>query len=477
MRCFDKLLPTLRGELAELEAELAMKRTDVVLAESEQLDARAASLDYVPLRAEVTYMRGRALLRSDPKQGFELLEQTVDLAEGARHDRLVADAWRTMAMTAATELPDLERGRRWLRRADATATRLGDEPLTAGRLDYIRGNLFLLANDSKAAAEHFESALAVLERNGDTLYVAHTTSSLGIAMLGLGKDQRALELFERALELSREVYGARHPEVAAAAYDLGQVALDSDHMQLGRRMLEQAVAVWTEAPTTNPLDAGRAQLVLAQFALMEGRNQAALDLANAAALAFEHTPVASPAEHAEAARLVGASHYFMAEFEPAIVAYRRAVAGYTEAHGADDLYTAYFRVALGWALLAVGDVDDAEHEFESSLAIITAKATPADAIDARFGLVGVDLARGNHTSARARMAEIDPEQLADLELLEYELFNGLLLRRLDRDDPEAGAALARARTQAGQAINGEATLTVLLDSIGANPDERRLLTE
>ncbi len=466
-----------RGELDRLEAELSTGHADTVLRESESFVSRVEALEHAPLRAELLYLRGRALLTSRPDAGFELLEQAADLAEAARHDRLLADAWRFMAMSAATEHRDLERGRRWLRRADAAAARIGIEPLTAARLDFVRGNLLLLDGDSNAAVAQLEAALAVLVDQDDTLHAAHASSALGLALLGRGDDQRALELFEQSLELSRQVYGARHPEVAAAAYDLGQAALEAEREPLARRMLEQAVNIWAEAPSIDPLDTGRAQLALAQFAQLEGRNEAALELALAAARTFEMAPLAGPADHAEAAVTAAASYYFMGETELAISAYRQAVAGYTEAHGADDLYTAYFRVALGWALLAAGRVDEARGELEAGLAVITSEAGPEQSVDARFGLVAVDLATAKLASAQARLAELDRSTLTGFEPLELELFTGLLHHRLDPGDPRGAAALDRAREQARAIANGEVTLAILLDSVGASLDERRLAGE
>jgi tetratricopeptide (TPR) repeat protein/tRNA A-37 threonylcarbamoyl transferase component Bud32 len=465
----------IRAEFALVEADLLTGRNDAALSKIEALTPQVAEIDHVPLSAELTHLRGRALLDSRPEEGFEALELAADLAEGARHDRVVADSWRWMAMVAATDFPDLDRGRRWLRRADASATRIGMEAIDEARLDYVRGNLYRIAKQPDAAIEQLEPALATFEAHDDRLYASHAASDLGIAvLLEGGEPDRALELFERALTHSEQVHGPRHPAVAMAAYNLGQAALEAGLPELARTLLERAVAIWAEADGLEARDAGRAHLALAQIALPESRLDAALEHARASAAAFDQSLAASDIEHAEAAAILATSHYFLGQFEPAVVEYRRAVAGYTEAYGPDDVYTANFRVGLGWALLAAGHVDEARAEFESGLATIesVSGSGSAESIDARFGLVAVDLATKRLEPASTRLAEFDEETLAGIEGLELELFRGLLALRRDPADPEGAAALQRAHTQAALIPSGAVTLAILLESVNPNPKTR-----
>ncbi len=467
----------IRTEFALVEADLLTGRNDAALSKIDELAPRVAELDYVPLTAESTHLRGRALLGSRPEDGFAALELAADLAEGSRHDRVLADSWRWMAMVAATKLPDLERGRRWLRRADASATRIGVDALDKARLDYVRGNLHLLAKQPDAAIEQLEPTLATFEANDDRLYASHTASALGIAMLlDDGRYDRALELFERALAHSVQVHGPRHPAVAMAAYNLGQAAIEAGQPELARTLFERAVGIWAQMDELEARDAGRAHFVLAQIALSEGRNEAALEHAQASATSFEQTLAAGNIEHADAAAALAMSHYFLGQSEPAITAWRRAVAGYTEAYGSDDVYTANFRVGLGWALLAAGRIDEARVEFESGLATIevAAGAGAAESTDARFGLIAVDLAQGRLEPAERRLTEFDASHLEGLELLQFELFRGLLTLRRDPSDPRSVEVLERARTLATQIPSGEATLSILLDSVGASATEREL---
>ena len=64
-----------------------------------------------------------------------------------------------------------------------------------------------------------------------------------------------------------------------------------------------------------------------------------------------------------------------------------------------------------------------------------------------------------------------------MNLLSYELFRGLLALRRDPDDPEGPKLLGHARERARRMGAGQASIAVLLDSVNATDDERRLASE
>jgi tetratricopeptide (TPR) repeat protein len=467
-----------RGKLALVEAELATGDHAAALAQADALAAQVRVLGYVPLQAELAHFRGRALLATQPEQGLEVLEQAVDLAEGARHDRVAAESWRRMAMVAATEHFDLQRGRAWLRRADAAATRIGVDPSTQARLDFIRGNLDLESKDIDAAVEVLTSAQATFEQRGDLLYASFAASSLGLALLERGEEQRAIELFERALEQRGQVYGSQHPDVALAAYNLAQ-ALLGERPELALGLLERAVAIWSAAESIPTRDFGQTHFALAQLALNAGHFEQALVHAQAATKIFQEILPAEDVAHAETAVLLATSHYFLGQTDAAIAAWRRGVAGHVAAYGADDLYAANFRVGLGWALLAAGELDEARSEFVAGLAVIEGKlgVGTEESVDARLGLVAVELVSGSLARAAERLDAFADPPVADMNLLAFDLFGGVLALRLDPRDPEGAERLGRARQRAQQMAGGKETLAVLLDSVGADTNARRLAIE
>ncbi len=469
-----------REQLPRIEAELAMKQVTVARTRAQSLEAEAREIGDAALRAEVALVHGRALLNANSaEQGFEVLEQAVDLAEGSRHDRVAAEAWRWMATYAATEGHELERGRRWLRRADAAAVRIGLEPLVAARLDYVRGNLQLLAKEVEPGIELLERTAVALEQQGDLVYASYTVSDLGVALLGRGETQLALAAFERALALRSQVYGPRHPDVGWAAYNLGQAILESGQMEPAQPLLERAVEIWQASGSVGGQELGRAHFILAQIEIESGRFERGLEQALTASELFEQALEPTRIEHAEVAVLVATAHYFLAQPQQAVDAYRRAVAGYVEVHGADDLYTGYYRVGLGWALLAAGEVDAARGEFAAGCAAIEAKLGPGtdESVDARLGLIAVDIVTGSLAHADAALAELSMPPAGELNVITYELLRGLLELRVDPDDPQGPTVLGRAREHARSIAGGEAMLAVLLDSLHADSNERGLTGE
>ncbi len=469
-----------REQLVLAEAELLTGRIEAAWAGTLPLEARARALGHAPLTAEVALALGRvALARGRSEEGLERLEQAADAAEAAHHDRVVASSWRHMAMVTATEAADLEAGRQWLRRAEAASARVGLDAGTSARLDSIRGNLSLLARELDVAVEQLRAAEAALAEQGDLLYASHAASSLGTALLERGEADAALEAFERALAQRERVFGPRHPEVAQAAYNLAQAIRGSaragaDHEALAGVLLRRAVEIWAGTDEAMTLDAGRAAFVLAQLELDAGHFERALGLARDAEAVFKKVLDPARIEHAEVAALLGTGHYFLGRPRPAILGFRRAVAGYAAAHGADDGYTASFRVALGWALLAAGELTQARVELETGRAAIEAGTGSEQCIDARLGLVAVELVEGEHERAAARLAELGQAPTGELDRITFALVSGLLAVRREPASPQGAAALGRAQTHARAVAGGEAMLAVLLDSVGASATERRL---
>ena len=469
-----------REQLALADAERLTGRLDAAWALAAPLEQQARLLGHAPLLAEAALSLGRiAVAAGRHAEGLERLEHAADTAEAAHHDHLVARSWQHMAMVTATEAPQLEAGRRWLRRAEAASARVGLDALTTARLDFIRGNLERLAGRHDAAVEQLGRAEAALVHEGDLLHASYASSSLGLAQLERGRAEAALEAFERALAQRQRVFGPRHPEVAMAAYNLGQAVrsaapADVSRGELAGTLLRRAVGIWTG---TDEPHAGRAALALAQLELDAGRFESALAQAREAEEAFRRALDPAAIEHAEVAAVRGTAAYFLGRPRPAITGFRRAVAGYAAVHGPDDVYTAYFRVMLGWSLLAAGELAEARSELEAGRAALEAHAGPGaeETTDVRLGLVAAELVEGRLDRAAARLAELGATPPGELDRVTFELLTGLLAVRRQPGRPHGAAALRRARAHARAVAGGEAMLAVLLDSLHASASERRLV--
>ena len=467
-----------RDEHAIVEAELLLARGERALGRLTGLDEQVRQLDHAPLQAEHELLRGQALLFIDPERGFAALEHAADIGEGTRHDALVADSWRIMASAAATKLPDLERGRRWLRRADAAATRVGIDELGAARLELVRADLELLDNQHQAALDLLEPLLPLFEARDQQLLAAETAKAIGTALLGRGDLQAAVRMFDRALGHAEAVYGPRHPDLGIAAYNLGQVTLDAGLLDESRGLLERAVEIWSSSDASTARERGRAHLVLGQLALVEGHNHDVLAHGRAAAQAFERSPTVGDIEYTEAAALTGVALYYLGEFDEATLALHRAVEGYTAAYGADDAATSRYRLSLAWSLLGEGQHDEAAQAFEQALTTLQAKAADdaANIFDARLGLIAVALAAERPEQAARELAALDRGALGELERMEVALLDGLAQRRSGGDPAVIATSFTEAATLAPTLANGRVILDLLLISVHASADERRLAT-
>jgi hypothetical protein len=77
-----------------------------------------------------------------------------------------------------------------------------------------------------------------------------------------------------------------HPDVALAAYNLGQTLI-AEQPEIALQLLERAVEIWSAAESLPTRDVGQARIALAQLALEGGRFEQAREHAQAAATVFE----------------------------------------------------------------------------------------------------------------------------------------------------------------------------------------------
>ncbi|MFY0533584.1 tetratricopeptide repeat protein [Nannocystis pusilla] len=392
---------------------------------------------------------------------------------------MVASSWRHMAMVAATEAPDLAAGRQWLRRADAASARVGLDASTAARLEATRGGLSLLAREFDLAVQQLRSAEAALTGQSDLLHASHAASNLGTALLERGEAGAAREAFERALEQRERVFGPRHPEVARAAYNLAQALR-------GPPAPGRTTRRWPASCCAGRWRSGRAPTRRGPWTpggrRSSWRSSSSTRAGSSGQWRWPRTPrrcsARSWGRRASSTRRWRRCWALGTTPRPSGAGggrFRRAVAGYAAAHGADDAYTASFRVALGWALLAAGEVAEARAELEAGRAAIEAEAgaTREASADARLGLAAAELVAGEParggTAGRVRRGA---RRRARSRHLRAAL--GLVAARREPGGPQGAALLGRAQVHARAVAGGEAMLAVLLDSLGASASERRL---
>ncbi|MGD2248926.1 MAG: tetratricopeptide repeat protein [Candidatus Methanofastidiosia archaeon] len=107
------------------------------------------------------------------------------------------------------------------------------------------GVIYKSIGDSKKAVDYYEKALEIGrevygERHPD---VATYLNNLGLAWDSLGDSKKAIDYYEKALEIGREVYGERHPDVATYLNNLGAAWYSLGDYKKGIKYCEYALSV------------------------------------------------------------------------------------------------------------------------------------------------------------------------------------------------------------------------------------------
>ncbi|MEA3324551.1 MAG: tetratricopeptide repeat protein, partial [Euryarchaeota archaeon] len=77
-------------------------------------------------------------------------------------------------------------------------------------------------------------------------YLATTLNNIGTAWYDLGEHKKAIEYYERALSIDREVYGERHPAVAIDLNNIGSAWYAIGDRKRLKTYIQQAYSIFQE---------------------------------------------------------------------------------------------------------------------------------------------------------------------------------------------------------------------------------------
>ncbi|MCX4239668.1 serine/threonine-protein kinase [Paraliomyxa miuraensis] len=223
---------TLRGRLARANALGLTGRAEVGLAEARAVVARAAELDYAPLRAEAALTMGQVAANvGHEEEALEQLYTAVDEAVAAGHDEVLVRATTDLISFVGVNLSRYDEAERWGRLAGAAVRRRGRDMNDTIDLDQSLCFMRSDKGDPTGAMPLCQEALELsIVRHGPehaSTGVAHR--ALGNAHYAAGQLEAAEHDYQRATELFLASHGLDHPEypnllnaLAAVCYSQGR---------------------------------------------------------------------------------------------------------------------------------------------------------------------------------------------------------------------------------------------------------------
>jgi len=234
-------LEQLEGQLAEVKALLDMNRYPAALEQVQQLEPRVLAMGYLPLVAELRFHKGwlQALL-GKKEEGARVLEQAVYDAETGRADRLEISILNKLLFVEG-ERSRFEEAERWARWGEATAKRLGSEPVLESDLLVNRANVALMREQPQEARELLAQARTLQEQVLEPGHPKRTrvTFTLGFTLLRLGETEQAAAMLEEALRQTEAAVGPLHLDTARRHQALSQALREKKDFA---RALEHAQA-------------------------------------------------------------------------------------------------------------------------------------------------------------------------------------------------------------------------------------------
>ena len=451
---------SLRFELAELRQLRLLGRVDIDRSTAAVEGAR--TLRQTPVMAEATAEFGKAQIDvGSPKLGVELLEQTVDLALRADHERLLGETLLDLALPMLTSYRNIALGERYCELADAQWSKLDTDARTRSKLLFCQARVSLERGDREQAMQKTQAALHEL---GDGPSPARPAYIQALAQLA--EPEAALAFRREALAAAEQAWGIGHPHTAEYLYDLGNALLERGDAS-ARDPLERAIAIWTRVHTEPHPNLAWAHMALASLALATGSLDEAEHHARACAAIQAQT--LAPDDPANGNPYNISSHIAaLRGDERQALAHSLVALSYYERQGENETVE-QLRYEVGSNSMSVGELERAREQFET---LGTSADAHARALG-QLGLAELALRRGDAAAALEQLVRIEIEVLGN-ELPLYRSLRALVQLRVGCGDCRATAE----QLVSEQVADPEGTvyeLGIWLEDFGLRDAEREVL--
>ena len=397
-----------RRRLAEAKAAEDLGDHDRGLEIADAAVHDAEGLAYWPLTAEALLRRGalqEAKVR--PDDAAASMKGALLAAQAGGHDRVAAEAFTRLVRVEGSFRSDRDGGHRYAGYARALLDTLGRQDDLQASLAINVGKLWFDQAEYGRALEHYERALD-LRRTAfgpDDPQVAETLSLLGHVHLARGERKEALARFEQSLAVAEKALGPAHPKTAVALDETGRVLLELgepkralERHQTALARLEAAVGTEHRLVATVLVNLGNAHATLGdpRAALVQHRRAESIVLRTLGPahprLALVWTSIGNA--------LIDAGDY-----REALAPYRRALALQETVYGAKHPAAAATLFNLGETHLKLGEHKKALEHYRRAMAIWD-ETLGADHYLRAYGLTGLGEAfvgLGRYLEARASL--------------------------------------------------------------------------
>jgi eukaryotic-like serine/threonine-protein kinase len=420
-------LAALRRELARSAALQTAGRFDDAVPAARDALVRAQYVGWGPVQDEAGVRLGKVLERIGDYDGAaSSFTEAFFLAGSGGGDGIAVDAAAGLVLVASRRA-QLDDGMLWGRLGDLLLSRIGGDPgLEAASLFNARATVLLARGDDDAAIAELERALAITENILGTRHPDPATihNNLGAAYLARADFDAASEHFEAASATFDEVLGPRHPSSGLAALNLGNLAASREDHERAIELFERALAIYRDSFGPNHPDVASVLTSLGGVHRARGASTAALDRFREAlgvrerVLGPEHPDVAASLGN------IGNVHVDLGAHELGLSYLERALPILERAYGPAHREVAIAALSIGNAHLHAGRPTRALVPLERAVGIFDAEdergTMPglADFLLAKALWETGDRLRALDTARSARATYQDARLYADAEEVE-----------------------------------------------------------
>ncbi len=221
-----KKVEELRHLMRQAQASRQLRRVDVARRQAEQALGEAEALGYEPLRVEALATLGVVLEHvGEYPEAEARMRVAMWAAVRIGYERIAAGSATQLTTVVGDRLARYDEGLTWAEHASAILDHMGEEGMPRVNLWNSLGNVWHRKGDNDKALDYYQRAIDLREElaPSDAPALAIARVNLGNAQMALGRYEDAVASYQLAEAALRESLGTGHPQIAVAVASLGVV--------------------------------------------------------------------------------------------------------------------------------------------------------------------------------------------------------------------------------------------------------------